>query len=462
MSRERVASAILELIADDAEFKAGLGRAEGQARAFQDRIGAVGKSMVTVGGAISGFAVAAGASLLAVAQSAANFGDDLQKAGLRTGVATETLQGLKFAAEQSGSSFEAVTKGLKNLARSSSEANQDVAEYADSFERVGVVAGDVNGELKATDELLLELADAFADLENDAEAAALAQDIFGKAGGDLLPLLKEGREGIEALSEEGLALAVVFSQDLSDAAADYIDAQNELATSVGGLKDAIGVALIPALTDTVDEMTPVIKKMQDWIAEHPKLVLGLGATVAVIAGAGGLLLLLGGLGLAIGALTAPILLVAGAIVGLGGITFATFKWREEIRAFIVDSIPFSHRMDSLEGNIERLTEDAESFPAPVGIMADAVGLLTEEAESFAAPAGIMNDAMKLQAENAEDVTEAVIDALPAIGEWLEKWDFETQLAETEALSGNIRALSSVDLPDLGLVTTNVMSTCSPR
>ena len=46
MSRERVASAILELIADDAQFKAGLGRAEGQAKSFQDRIGAVGKNMV--------------------------------------------------------------------------------------------------------------------------------------------------------------------------------------------------------------------------------------------------------------------------------------------------------------------------------------------------------------------------------------------------------------------------------
>ena len=55
MSRERVASAILELIADDTAFKAGLGKAEGQAQSFSQKMGAVGKSVTKVGGAMAAF-----------------------------------------------------------------------------------------------------------------------------------------------------------------------------------------------------------------------------------------------------------------------------------------------------------------------------------------------------------------------------------------------------------------------
>ena len=60
MSRERIASAVLQLLADDTQFKAGLSSAEKSAKTFQDRIGEVGKNMTRAGGVIAGFGVAAG------------------------------------------------------------------------------------------------------------------------------------------------------------------------------------------------------------------------------------------------------------------------------------------------------------------------------------------------------------------------------------------------------------------
>ena len=305
MSRERIASAVLQLLADDTQFKAGLSSAEKSAKTFQDRIGEVGKNMTRAGGVIAGFGVAAGASLLAVAQSAATFGDQLQKSSIRTGVATDVLQGLKFASEQSGASFESLTKGLKTLSKNSNEANLGMKEYSETFDRLGVDVADASGNLKNADDLLLELSDAFAGLDNDTEAAALAQEVFGKAGTDLLPLLKEGRAGIEALSDQAHGLGLVYSRDLADASAEYLDAQNELTTALAGFKNSIGTALIPTLTKLADAVQPIIVGVGKWVAENPKLVTALGATVAVITGAGGLLVILGGLAIAIGAITAP-------------------------------------------------------------------------------------------------------------------------------------------------------------
>ena len=436
MSRERVASAVLQLLADDTQFKAGLSSAEKSAKTFQDRIGEVGKNMTRVGGAIAGFGVAAGASLLAVAQSAATFGDELQKSSIRTGVSTEALQGLKFAAEQSGSRFESLTKGLKALSKNSNEANLGMKEYSDTFDRLGVSVADTNGNLKEADVLLLELADAISGLDNDTEALALAQEVFGKSGADLLPLLKEGREGIEALAQQGRDLGIVYSQDLADASAEYLDAQNELTTSVKGLRDAVGVELIPVLNDLTDSITPLIQKTREWVQENPKMVLGIGAIVAAIAGSGGLVIVLGGLAIAAGAVTAPILAITAAIVGAGGAVFAIVRWKDEIVDAAETFIRFKLGLDAAKPSIADLTE----------------GMV-----SFATPAGIMADKLELQAEKVEAVTEAVTEAVPAIGAFLDKWDFERQLAETAALSGSIRELSRVDLPDLGLVTTNVFA-----
>lgn len=437
MSRERVASAILELIADDAQFKAGLGRAEGQAKSFQDRIGAVGKNMVKVGGAVAGFGVAAGASLLAVAQSAATFGDELQKSSIRTGVATDVLQGLKFASEQSGASFGSLTKGLKALSKNSNEANLGMKEYSDTFDRLGVDVSDASGNLKDADALLLELSDAFAGLDNDTEAAALAQEVFGKAGTDLLPLLKEGREGIEALSDQAHSLGIVYSKDLADASAEYLDAQNELTTSLSGFKNAIGLALIPTLTKLADAVQPILVGVSNWVAENPKLVTALGATVAVITGAGGLLVLVGGLAIAIGTVTAPILLTAAAIAGAVGLIFAIVKFRKEIVGGFKRAISFmladvalvigavgtlaaAVGLDGLSGKLQNAKTAIQDFGKEAEVAATKSG---EQSGGLAGAIGnLVGPLIEVKDESVDVSTALADDLVPALEDVAEEFD----------------------------------------
>jgi hypothetical protein len=55
--------------------------------------------------------VAAAGALFGLAKSAADYGGAIFDASEKTGASTDSLQALKFAAEQSGSSFEGVTNG---------------------------------------------------------------------------------------------------------------------------------------------------------------------------------------------------------------------------------------------------------------------------------------------------------------------------------------------------------------
>ena len=175
---------------------------------------------------------------------------------------------------------------------------------------------------------MLESADAFAAMENDTKAAALAQEVFGKAGTDLLPLLKLGREGIEGLTDQAGELGFVMSGETADASADFNDALNEMKSTMGGAVQQIGSALIPALNEIVDKITPVISGISKWVGENPKLVKTVAAISAIILGAGGLLIAVGGIltiiGPVIAILSGPVglALAIGAFIGILGTLIA--------------------------------------------------------------------------------------------------------------------------------------------
>jgi len=75
-----------------------------------------------------------------------------------------------------------------------------MATYQRAFERINV---DYNELADLSPEEQFEtIAFAIADLEDPTLRAATAQDIFGRAGTQLLPLFAEGAEGLDALRQK--------------------------------------------------------------------------------------------------------------------------------------------------------------------------------------------------------------------------------------------------------------------
>src|SRR5689334_6067169 len=88
-----------------------------------------GTGMTVIGAAISG-------ALIAAAKSAANYGDTLAKASQRTGASVEELAKLKFAAEQSGASFDDLNAGLRFLAKNAEAAAGGSKEQSQAFKNL--------------------------------------------------------------------------------------------------------------------------------------------------------------------------------------------------------------------------------------------------------------------------------------------------------------------------------------
>jgi len=333
------------------EFLVAIGvRADNRALTRFDRnLGRVKAGMTTiVSGAL--FATAAVASttvaLVGMAQATALAGDEAAKMGKRVGLTAGEVQGLGFAAELAGAGAAEVELGLRRLSKTARDAQRGLASAGEAFDDLGVSVEDDQGQLKPTLDLFLETAEAISQLENDTTAAAIAQDVFGRGGAKLVPLLREGRDAIEAYMREAEELGFVFDEEAAVASENFIDAQLRARKVLEGVRNTIGLAVIPALTTMIDKFTSWwkanreiiqqrLEQVADTIADSfdrlgqvmlradqivrtklggwERVFQGIGAAVATLAG----VKFLAGLITVLSGLVSLISIVGGAIAGIG-------------------------------------------------------------------------------------------------------------------------------------------------
>jgi hypothetical protein len=163
----------------------------------------------------------------------ANVGDWYDKMAKRTGFAVSKLQEFEHAATLSGASLTAIEGALKRLQTAQVDAEAGLKTYTREFDRLGVDIKDQQGNLKDTTTLFAEMADAITALPTDAERTAVAMKLMGRTGTQLLPMLKEGTEGINAMMQEMRDLGGVMDDELVEASAEFIDNQRRMEVNGG-------------------------------------------------------------------------------------------------------------------------------------------------------------------------------------------------------------------------------------
>ena len=194
------------------------------------------------------------AGLLAAGKHALETADNLAKLSQKTGMSVESLSLLRPIAEQSGVSLEGLAKGIKKLSSAMVEAAGGSKEQADTFLRLGVSVKDTAGQLRPTEEVLLDLASAFAAMPDGAEKSALAVKLFGKSGVDLIPFLNQGRTGIEELKTKFKELGLEVNDKTARAAEKFNDTLNTVKQALQGIAMKVAEAALPALQHLADAL----------------------------------------------------------------------------------------------------------------------------------------------------------------------------------------------------------------
>lgn len=224
-------------------------------------LGGLTDTAKSVNGVLANLGVAVSvAGLTAMVKSAIDTGDALDEMSQRVGVSVETLSVWKPAAEQSGVSGESFEKGLRKLSTTMLEAATGSEDAARGFSAVGVEFKNQDGTLRATDQVLLDLAERFKAMPDGAEKTALAVQLFGKSGAELIPFLNQGRDGINELAAEMQALGVQMSSETAAQAGNFNDALDKLHLATTSIGNQIIASLLPALNDMAGGMVESAKQ----------------------------------------------------------------------------------------------------------------------------------------------------------------------------------------------------------
>lgn len=205
--------------------------------------GGVGGLVAALGvGALAGSLAAATRAMFDFGQEIADLRNDITDASTRSGIAADTLQGLRLAAEGAGLSFGSLFGGLDQLGRRMVLAAEGGNATAEAFAALGVDVVDSAGELRSVDSVFRETVNKLNSMENGAQKTALALDVFGRSGGKILQALSgsELADFVALASEFG----VNVGPKAAESAGKWQRASEELSTVLKGLKgrlfDAIG------------------------------------------------------------------------------------------------------------------------------------------------------------------------------------------------------------------------------
>jgi len=255
---------VVKISADHAAFQSDIGKVE---RATKDATNNMSNSFGKFGGSITsvtkllGGMAAAGAvtALAGFVKQSINAADEIGKLSQKIGMSVEELSALKYAGSLADVSIEQLGVGMKQLSKNLVEAEAGSKAQVVAFKALGIETKNTDGKLKSNNQIMVEVADSFAGMEDGAAKTAIAMKLFGKSGADLIPLLNAGADGLREMTEEGQALGVVLSEEMAKNAEIFNDNLTRLSTTAAGLGYNLAELLLPALNDVAEAMVKIKK-----------------------------------------------------------------------------------------------------------------------------------------------------------------------------------------------------------
>lgn len=269
MATRNLGSLTIDLIAKTFGFEQGMDKA---ARTASKRSKDIEKALrAGFSGALAGFTsftTALIGGLFSAQQAfdafmrAIDNADRLDELSNRLGVSTEQLSAWGYAAKLSGSDLESLTGSIQKFSKTVAAAADSDSRQGQLFGALGISVRDAQGNLRDIDDLLPQVADKFKALKNDTTEAALAQELFGRSGAELLEFLNRGSDGLREFGEEAKGLGGIIDGETAASAAKFNDELDKLRVVVNSLFTQLAKELLPELTNMVKQLQESVKEGQ--------------------------------------------------------------------------------------------------------------------------------------------------------------------------------------------------------
>lgn len=193
----------------------------------------------------------------------ASVGSEIYDMAIKTGLGAEAISELRYAAEQSGTSLSGLEVAIRQMAGTIVNASEGSDTAQKAFERIGIKIQDLIG--LSPEEQFNKIASGVASLQDATLRAATAQDIFGRSGTDLLPLLSQGVDAMSRLKQEAHDLGITFTDVTAARAEQLANTLNRFNEQLKGIQFSIAEGITPSLEWWSGVLTRNDSELKKWI-----------------------------------------------------------------------------------------------------------------------------------------------------------------------------------------------------
>lgn len=296
--------------AEVSKLKEGVKTAKKEISSFSSQVekakGDVDNNFKKLGAGISssmkkaGVGIAAGgAALTAFGLKTASAADTIDKMSQRLGLSREAYQQWDYILSQSGVDINSFQTGMKSLLKNMDGAKDGAKASTEMFDKLGVSVVNNDGVLRSQEEVLKDVVNAFQGMENGAEKSRLAQEIFGKQGQEILPLLNAESGSMEELMTKCNELGLVMSDETITAGVNLTDTMDDAKRAFGAVGTEVGTVVMPIIQSILEYVINKMPEVKETISgaingistalkfckEHKALLITIGTAIGVIVAA---------------------------------------------------------------------------------------------------------------------------------------------------------------------------------
>lgn len=264
MATRSLGSLTLDLVLKMGGFTAGMDKA---ARDTDKRLTEMERRAYKFGQTIGqGLKLAVGALATGVGlaanqiRQAINNMDELSKSAQRVSLPTEQFSALVYAGKLADVEIGTLQTSLGRLTKAQADSLKSTSEQGRVFKALGISVKDASGNLRNSYDVFLDFADAFKRQEGSPEIVAAGLKIFGRSFQELIPLIKDGSQGLRDASDEAAKFGQVISTETGRQAEAFNDNLSRLQMLVSGLANSVAAELLPDMKRLTDEWVNTAKE----------------------------------------------------------------------------------------------------------------------------------------------------------------------------------------------------------
>lgn len=308
-----------------------------QLKAVGGKLQEAGSKVEEVGRKLSGIsagAAAVGTGLLKLGYDAVTSADDINTLAKQTGISTDEIQKMRYAADLVDVSLEDITGALRKMKPKMDENNE-------TFQRLGVSVTNADGSLRSATDVFYDSIDALSKVQNETERDQLAMALFGKSADQLAGIIDDGGAALKQYGAEAENLGLIMSGDTLDALNQTNDVIDQTKARLDGTMAQIGAdvatVLGPALEKGAEWIGTITAKLRELTPEQAETILkivGIVAAIGPVLVIGGKLIagvgsLISNLGIVVGFLGGPLTIAIAAIIAVGVLLYKNWDTIKE-------------------------------------------------------------------------------------------------------------------------------------